>query len=89
VPSISVKFADLNMSSPEGRQLSTAALLGQPRKSAHPWTAGIWRIRALMDACVHKAIADAVTTVNQPALFVVYNEHNKTPLPTTLLSQSR
>jgi hypothetical protein len=37
-----------------------------------------------MGACVHKAIADAVAKVDQPALFAVYNAHNGQPTPIVL-----
>jgi hypothetical protein len=33
-----------------------------------------------MDACVNKAIADAVAKVDQPALFDAYNRHNGQPI---------
>jgi hypothetical protein len=33
-----------------------------------------------MEACVHRAVADAVTTVNRPAFFAAYTAHNRTPL---------
>ncbi len=87
VRKIAVKFGDLNVSAPEG----AAALYARIRAAARsvcsepddPWG----RMRAAR--CVHKAIADAVTKVNQPALFVVYNRHYNPPLPTTLLSQKR
>jgi len=89
VRSLTVKYADLNVSSPEG----AAALYGRIRAAARSVCAtsddrALWS-RSSVDACVHKAIADAVMKVDKPALFVVYNEHNKTPLPATLLSQTR
>jgi len=37
-----------------------------------------------MDACVHKAIMDAVITVDQPALFAEYRAKNRSPLPVML-----
>ena len=87
VRKVTVKFADLNVSSPQG----AAVLYTRIRQAAravcadefvsYPFNPGV-------AACVHKAIADAVTKVNQPALYAVYNEHNRTPLPSTLLSQS-
>jgi UrcA family protein len=89
VPSITVKFGDLNVASPEG----ASALYGRIRMAAKevcsPLSARDLASQARMGACVHKAIADAVTKVNQPALFLVYNQHNKTPLPAALLSQTR
>jgi hypothetical protein len=33
---------------------------------------------------VHKAIADAVAKVGQPALFDAYNAHNRQPTPIVL-----
>jgi hypothetical protein len=33
-----------------------------------------------MDACVTKAIADAVAKVGEPALFDAYNLHNGQPI---------
>lgn len=87
--SITVKYADLNLSSPEG----AAALYGRIRAAARSVcsTSGDKSLSswAGTEACVRKSTADAVTKVNAPALFVVYNEHNKTPLPAPLLSQTR
>jgi len=89
VASITVKFGDLNVSSPDG----AAALYGRIRTAAQEVCAPLdgrdLASKVRMDGCVQKAIADAVTKVNQSALFVVYNKRNKTPLPTTLLSQTR
>ena len=39
--------------------------------------------------CVHDAIANAVTKINQPALSAVYHAKNKTSVPSNLVSQSR
>ncbi len=40
-----------------------------------------------MYSCIRKAIADAVTNVNQPALFAVYNaKNNKKSQPTILVA---
>jgi hypothetical protein len=41
-----------------------------------------------MGACVHKAIADAVAKVGEPALFDAYNAHNGQP-PKIILAASR
>lgn len=83
-----VKFGDLNISTPEG----AAALYGRIRAAARSVCGeeqdDLWG-RARAESCVHKAIADAVSKVNQPALFIVYNEHYKPPLSTALLSQTR
>jgi UrcA family protein len=86
VRSITVKFADLNVSTADGAaalysRIRTAAL--EVCRQPDP----LWNTRS----CVDKSIADAVTKVNHPALFAVYNSHNKLSLPKSaqLLSQAR
>ena len=84
---ITVKFGDLNVSDPEG----AAALYARIHAAARTVCAGpddVWsRMRAYN--CVQKATTEAVNKVNEPALFVAYNQHYKPPLPTALLSQQR
>jgi len=83
-PQATVKYADLNISSPPG----AVSLYSRIRAAAH----GVCRTldghdltsKTLFDRCVHKAIADAVTKVDQPALYAVYNAKNKTPKPIML-----
>lgn len=84
--SLTVKFADLNISQPHG-----AAVLYARIKAAAEGLCSfyIFESDADQERCIHGAIANAVTKVNQPALFTVYNAKNKTPLPTALVSQSR
>jgi UrcA family protein len=83
--SIKVKFADLNMSSPSGAlvlyERIRAAALGA---CSYYW----FETNADEGRCVHDAIANAVTKVNQPALSAVYNTKYKTSVPSTLVSQS-
>lgn len=89
VRSITVKFADLNVSSPEG----AAALYARIRSAAisvcSPPESTDYPFKTSFKACVHNAIADAVTRVNRMELYTVYNQHNKPALPTSLLSQQR
>ncbi len=83
---VNVKSADLNISSPTG----AGVLYERIRAAAENACSYYWFERdADQVRCVHDAIANAVTKVNRPALFAVYNAKNKTPLPTALLSQSR
>ena len=89
-PQVVVKYGDLNVSNPQG----APALYGRIRRAAESVCPGFERSdlasKARMDACVHKAIADAVITVNQPALFAEYNAKNRVPLPIMLAAgQSR
>lgn len=84
--SVTVKFADLNVSKPPG----PAVLYARIKAAAESACSFYWfKSDADQERCVHGAIANAVTKVNQPALFAVYNAKNKTPLPTPLVSQSR
>ena len=81
-----VKFADLNVSSPEG----AAALYRRIAAAANNLCSSIVAdsryigSQASLRACVHKAIADAVTKVGRPELFAVYNSKNSQPLPATV-----
>ena len=84
--SLKVKFADLDISSPAGARV----LYERIRATAESACSYYWFERdADQLRCVHDAIANAVTKLNRPTLFVVYNAKNKTPLPTALVSQSR
>lgn len=84
--SLTVKFADLNISQPAG-----AAVLYRRIKAAaeNACSFYIFESDADQERCIHGAIANGVTKVNRPALFAVYNAKNKTPLPTDLVSQRR
>jgi UrcA family protein len=83
-PQATVKYADLNVSSSQG----AATLYDRIRVAAHKVCQPVdSRNLALMprtEACVRKAIADAVKTVNQPSLFAVYNAKNGTSPPIVL-----
>jgi UrcA family protein len=83
VPQAVVKFGDLNLSNPQG----AATLYGRIVAAAHEVCKSFdidsrdLGDRARLDACVHKAIAGAVTKVGQPELFAIYNVKNHQPLP--------
>jgi UrcA family protein len=87
-PKIVVKYADLNVSHPQG----AAALLRRIRRAGEAvcgsFVGGLGP-KMRVNACVQNAVADAVTKVNQPQLFAIYKANYKTPSPTTLLSQNR
>lgn len=86
-PTAIVKYEDLNVSTVPG----ASALYERIRAAAHTVCRDFDQrdlaSQALKAACINKAIAKAVTEVNQPALFLVYNANHRTPLPMTLLSQ--
>jgi len=81
-----VKYGDLDVSKPQGaatlyRRIVLAAkdVCGQRDAASFDLT-----FRARLEACVHKATADAVTKVGQPELFAIYNSKNREPLPVIL-----
>jgi UrcA family protein len=89
VPQDVVKFGDLNLSNRQG----AATLYNRIVAAAHevcksfdtdmrdlPW-------HAQLDACIHKATADAVTKVGRPELFAVYNASHRQPLANTLAAR--
>ncbi|HMH87826.1 MAG TPA: UrcA family protein [Steroidobacteraceae bacterium] len=81
-----VKYGDLNVSSPSG----AATLYGRIRAAAenvcHPFNNRDLASKKLLAACVHKAMSDAVIEVNQPALFTIYNAKSGTSKPIMLAS---
>ncbi|MGH8219667.1 MAG: UrcA family protein [Steroidobacteraceae bacterium] len=84
-----VNYADLNVASPQG----ATELYGRIRQAAKsvcgPLDGRDLPARAQVVACIRSAMADAVSKVNEPELFAVYNARNSSPLPANLLSQSR
>jgi UrcA family protein len=81
VPQLVVKYGDLDLSSPQGatalyRRIGYAAEQVCPNLQSAAVS-----LQGQARACIHKAIADAVIKVNQPALFTEYNARNSSPLP--------
>jgi len=88
-PQWTVKFADLNISNPKGAATLYARIERAAGEVCKSLEEPNFRSKA-HDNCVHKAIADAVATVDRPALFNVFNAHNAQPTPIVLAaSQSR
>jgi len=84
--SVTVKFADLNISKPSG----TLALYNRIRAAAQGACSYYWFERDSDEArCVRDAIANAVTRINQPELSAVYKAKYKTSVPSALVSLSR
>ncbi len=83
--SVTVKYADLNLSTPEG----AASLYRRIVWAAREVCAGpddTLASRGVSQACAQKAIADAVAKVGHPELIAVYNAKNRQPLPITVAS---
>jgi UrcA family protein len=90
VPQVVVKFGDLSLSSPQGanKLYSRLAAAAQEVCKSFAVDGRDLGARARVNACLHRAIADAVTRVGQPELFAIYNAKNGTKLRTALVSQN-
>jgi UrcA family protein len=83
--SLSVKYSDLDPSSPAG----AAELYHRINVAAVSACSYFWFKSDKAEArCVRDAIANAVTNVNEPALFAIYNAANRDQLPASLVSRS-
>jgi UrcA family protein len=83
VPQVLVKFGDLNLSNPQGATTlySRIAAAANTVCKAFDINGRDLGSRARLDACVHTAIANAVTNVDHPELFAVYKAKNHQPRP--------
>ena len=83
VPQAVVKFGDLNLSNPQGAAKLYSRVAAAADKVCKPFDINSRNLesRARLDACVHKAIAGAVTAVGRPELFAIYNAKNHQPVP--------
>jgi UrcA family protein len=89
-PKVTVKYGDLEISRPQG----AAALYGRIRAAAEkvcsPFEGRDLAVKVHLDACIHQAVADAVTAVNEPALLAVYRaKMGKTQLERVASLQNR
>jgi UrcA family protein len=87
VPQVSVRYDDLNISSPRG----AATLYGRIAAAAYEVCkefddGGLsLLLKQRLEACIHQAIVEGVTKVRQPALTAVYNAKNRDQLPITVI----
>jgi UrcA family protein len=91
VPQVVVKLGDLNLSNPQGAATlySRIVAAGHEVCKSFDIDSRNFASRARLHACVHKAIADAVTKVGQPELFAMYNAKTHQPLPITVAVAQR
>lgn len=75
-PQSIVKYADLNVSSNAGAAALYARLSAAAGGVCRALDGRDLASKALFARCVHKAISDAVTQVDQPALSAIYNAKN-------------
>jgi UrcA family protein len=91
VPQVVVKFGDLSLSSPQGASKLYSRLAAAAQEVCKSFAVDDRDLgaRARVNACLHQAIAGAVTKVGRPELFAIYNAKNGTQLRTALVSQNR
>ena len=82
---VTVKFADLNVSTPEGAAVLYSRIRAAAKTVCEVDDFSPFTSRSA-SACVRESITQAVTKVNQTALYTVFNEHYKASLPANLLS---
>jgi len=89
VPQAVVKFGDLNLSNPQGAATLYNRIVFAAHEVCNFFDSDIrdFASHAQLNACVHRAIADAVTKVGQAELIAVYNTRNRQPLPITVAAR--
>jgi len=88
-PTAIVKYRDLNISVVAGASALYARIRSAAQSVCRSYDERDLKSQALKDDCISHAIAKAVSEVNEPTLFTVYNAHSPKPFARTLLSQSR
>jgi UrcA family protein len=87
-PTVTVKFADLNVSSSQGAEELYKRIVAAADRVCRNLDGRDLAFQEHKNKCIREAIAAAVEKVNQGALFAIYNAKNRTRLPTTLVSQT-
>jgi UrcA family protein len=83
---VTVKFGDLDVSHPQGAAGLYLRIRAAARTVCSPYDGRGFSAKMLLDACVNKAIADAVTQVDKPALFAIYSAKRGKAMPARVAS---
>jgi UrcA family protein len=87
---VTVKFADLDISHPQGATVLYNRIHAAARSVCSPFDRDGVFYKMEFGSCIQKAVADAVTAVNAPALTAVYSAKTRSALPVRVASlQSR
>jgi UrcA family protein len=81
-----VKFGDLDVSHPQGAAVLYARIRAAAKNVCSPYDGSGFPAKMRLDACVNKAIADAVATVDKPALSAVYSAKMGKTMPARVAS---
>jgi UrcA family protein len=82
-----VQYGDLNVSSHLGAATLYSRIQAAAGRVCRPFDNRDLASKKLLNMCIHKAIADAVTKVDQPELSAVYNAKNGTSQPILLAAR--
>lgn len=83
---VTVKFGDLDVSHPQGAAVLYLRIRAAAQNVCSPFDGSGFSAKMLLDACVNKAVADAVATVDKPALFAVYSAKMGETMPARVAS---
>ena len=86
-PTVVVQYGDLNVSSPQGAAALYHRIAAAASEVCDSFLLDSRNLISLvrLTACIHKAIADAVTKVGEPELVAIYNAKNRgEPLPVSV-----
>lgn len=81
-----VTFGDLDIAHPQGAAVLYSRIRSAAATVCTPFGATGIATKSLVDTCIRKAIADAVTTIDQPALSRISSAKNGMPLASLLIS---
>jgi UrcA family protein len=80
-PQVTVKYGDLNISSPHGAAVLYRRIRGAAETVCAPYDRSDLWSKQLLNACINKAVLNAVTQVNNFALTAVYSAKNGKKVP--------
>jgi UrcA family protein len=92
VPQAVVKYSDLNLSTQQGATALYGRIAATADKVCNAYAVDNRNVGAKMqaNACVRKAIAEAVAKVGQPELFTIYGAKNNRSVPKVVaIAQAR
>ena len=87
VPQVTVKYGDLNVSNPQGAAALYARIRSAGKSVCSQFDGPEIHAYLQRNACINKAILDAVTKVNNFALTAVYRAKTGKEVPTRLVSR--
>jgi UrcA family protein len=81
-----VKFGDLDISHPKGAAVLYTRIRMAAEKVCSPYDRSGLSAKTILNACIDKAVVDAVATVNEPALLAIYRAKRGGFVPPRLAS---